>query len=198
MKARLTFAFLIITLAFCSQLHAQASQFSIDQSPLPPPTARVNDLANIIDDTIEAQIEAKLKAFEEKTNPKVEIAVVTVKTTGDRAIFDYSMAVARGWKIGSKDDDNPSALLMVAVDDRKYFTQVSKDLEDELPDGLVGQLQRTYLVPAFKEKNYSKGINDTIDAYIRTIEARKSGASATQTPAGTQSKSRSMPFGCYE
>ena len=92
-----------------------------------------------------------------------------MKTTGDRPIFDYSLAVARGWKIGSKAQDNPSALLLVAIDDRKYFTQVSKDLEDELPDGVVGNLQRQYLVPEFKKGNYGKGISDTIDAYIATI-----------------------------
>ena len=87
----------------------------------------------------------------------------------ERPIFDYSLAVARGWKIGSKAQDNPSALLLVAIDDRKYFTQVSKDLEDELPDGVVGNLQRQYLVPEFKKGNYGKGISDTIDAYIATI-----------------------------
>jgi uncharacterized protein len=72
-------------------------------------------------------------------------------------------------------------LLFVAIDDRKYFTQVSRDLEDELPDGLVGQLQRQYLVPEFKKGNYAKGISDTIDAYIRTIEQRQSGQSAPTT-----------------
>jgi len=133
------------------------------------PTGFVNDYAGVIDTATKQQLETKLKSLKETTNPSVEIAVAVVKTTGGRDIFDYSLAVARGWKIGSKDDDNPSALLFVAIDDRKYFTQVSRDLEDELPDGLVGSLQRQYLVPEFKKGNYGKGISDTIDAYIDTI-----------------------------
>ncbi|HJS51946.1 MAG TPA: TPM domain-containing protein, partial [Pyrinomonadaceae bacterium] len=92
--------------------------------------------------------------------------------------------VARGWGIGSKGDDNPSALLFIAIDDRKYFTQVSRDLEDELPDGLVGSLQRQNLVPEFKKGNYAKGISDTVESYISTIEQRSSGTSASPTPVG--------------
>ncbi len=194
MKFQQTIATFFIVLVTGFTAFSQTKPFSINESPLPAPTAMVNDYANVIDDATEAQIEQKLRDFKAKTNPQVEIAVVTIKTTGERAIVEYSLAVARGWKIGSKDDDNPSALMMIAVDDRKYFTQVSKDLEDELPDGLVGQLQRQYLVPAFKQFNYTKGVNDTVDAYIRTIEERKSLPSAT--PIGSE-KSDKMPSGCY-
>ena len=155
-------------------------------SPLGPSTGFVNDYAGVIDAATKQQLENKLTAFKQKTT--VEIAVAVVRTTGDRDIFDYSLAVARGWKIGSDQDDNPGALLFVAIDDRKYFTQVSRDLEDELPDALAGSLQRQYLVPEFRKQNYSKGIADTVDAYVRTIEQRASGV-ATPTPvAGERSR----------
>jgi uncharacterized protein len=152
---------------------AQESQpWSQNTSPLPPPTGHVNDYAGVIDTATKQQLENRLRAFKESSEKHVEIAVAVVRTTGDRPIFDYSLAVYRGWGIGSKADDNPGALLLVAIDDRKYFTQVGKDLEDELPDGLVGSLQRQYLVPEFKKGNYSKGISDTIEAYINAIEGK--------------------------
>ena len=175
------FAFLILLLAAAMVLSQDSQPFSINNSPLPAPTGFVNDYAGVIDVATKQQLEQKLKAFKNKTNPSVELAVAVVKTTGGRDIFDYSLAVARGWKIGSKDDDNPSALLFIAIEDRKYFTQVSRDLEDELPDGAAGSLQRQYLVPEFKKGNYAKGISDTIDAYIATIEAKTSG-NPTPTP----------------
>src|SRR5438128_1603298 len=168
-------SFFIVLVLFIAAGHACAQStepFSINNSPLPPPTGFVNDYAGVIDAATKQQIEAKLKAFKEKTKPSVEIAVAVVKTTGDRPIYDYSLAVARGWKIGSKEDDNPGALLFVAIDDKKYFTQISKDLEGDLPDGIVGSLQRQFLVPEFKKGNYGKGISDTIDAYIQTIESK--------------------------
>jgi len=170
-----TAALLLIT-AGSPVFSQDPTPWSQNVSPLPSPTGPVNDYAGVIDPATKANLETKLKSF--KTTAGVEIAVVVVRTTGERPIFDYSLAVARGWGIGSKEGDNPSALLFVAIDDRKYFTQVSKDLEDELPDGLVGNLQRQFLVPEFKKGDYAKGISDTVDAYIRTINERRGGIAA--------------------
>jgi uncharacterized protein len=177
----------IMCLASLGVFSQESKPFSINESPLPAPTSPVTDLAGVLDAAAKQSLEKRLIEFRDKTNPRVELAVAIVRTTGDRPIFDYSLAVARGWKIGSKETDNPSALLFIAVDDRKYFTQVSRDLEDELPDGLVGQLQRQYLVPAFRQGNYTKGVTDTMEAYIRTIEAKQTGeappaAGTTQKP----------------
>ena len=169
-----------------------AKPFSINESPLPAPTSPVMDYAGVLDANAKQALEQKIIAFRDSTNPKTELAVAIVSTTNDRPIFDYSLAVARGWKIGSKEQDNPSALLFIAVNDRKYFTQVSKDLEDELPDGLVGQLQRQYLVPAFKQNDYGKGVSDTIDAYIRTIQAKQSGAPIPETTNQKKEKRSSV------
>jgi uncharacterized protein len=170
-RAPVKIRFFLSLLVFLLTIPAAFSQ----DAPLPASTGFVNDFAGVMDPAVKQQLETRLKEFKEKTNPQVEIAVVTVNTTGDRPIFDYSLRIAREWKIGSKEDDNPSALLLVAIGDRKYYTQVSRDLEDELPDGIVGSLQRQYLVPEFKQGNYSKGIADTIDAYIKTIEAKQNG-----------------------
>jgi uncharacterized protein len=193
------FFFLVATLFIAATGAAQnAEPWSQNTSPLPAPTGFVNDYAGVIDAPTKQQLETKLKTLKESTNPAVEIAVVVVKTTGERAIFDYSLAVARGWKIGSKEDDNPSALLMVAIDDRKYFTQISKDLEDELPDGLVGSLQRQYLVPEFKQGNYGKGISDTIDAYIATIKNKGTATPTPQKPAAERGSTGGFPiFGIF-
>lgn len=190
-KASYFFAVLI----FCMTANFAFSQtdqpFSINESPLGAPTSPVMDYAGVLDAAAKQALEKRIIEFRDRTNPKVELAVAVVKTTGDRAIFDYSLAVARGWKIGSKEDDNPSALLFVAIDDRKYFTQVSKDLEDELPDGVVGQLQRQNLVPAFRQGNYAKGITDTIEAYIRTIETKGNvAAPPVNAPPSGQTRGR--------
>src|SRR5687768_11470493 len=168
--------FLFGTLAAFGQ---SGSDFSLNTSPLPAPTSPINDYVGVFDPAAKAALEKRVIDY--KTATGVELAVAVVNTTGDRPILEYSLAVARGWGIGSKADDNPSALVFVAIDDRKYFTQVSRNLEDELPDGLVGSLQRQHLVPEFRNRNYAKGISDTIEAYIRTIDAKRSGT-ATPTP----------------
>lgn len=195
------FFLLIFGFAASKTFSQNNQQFNINTSPLPAPTGAVNDYVGVIDAQTKQRLEQKLKDLKARNNPPIELAVAVVDTTGERPIFDYSLAVARGWGIGSKELDNPSALLLIAISDRKYFTQVSRDLEDELPDGLVGSIQRQYLVPEFKKANYSKGIEDTIDAYIDAIEKRTSGTinpNATPTP-GQRTNSRNaagFPVGC--
>jgi uncharacterized protein len=142
-------------------------------SPLPPPTGHVNDYVGVFDSGTMTRLETRLRNYRESSG--IEIAVAVVSTTGGRDIYDYSLAVARGWGIGASGDYDPAALLLVAIEDRKYFTQISRDLEGELTDGLAGSLQRQYLVPEFRKGNYAKGIEDTITAYIETIDRRRAG-----------------------
>src|SRR5687768_7344502 len=111
-------ACLIVCLAAMSALAQEATPtpWSSEVSPLPPPTGPVNDYAGVIDEQTKAALNKRLTDYQRSSG--VEFAVAVVRTTGERPIFDYSLAVGRGWGIGAKEDDNPSALLLVAVDDR--------------------------------------------------------------------------------
>jgi uncharacterized protein len=148
------------------QANAQSAK-----SPLPAPTGYVNDYANVIDAQTKSRLETVLTNLKQREN--IEIAVVTVPSTNGEDIFDYSLAVARGWGIGAKGGDKAGLLLLVAINDHKYFTQVSDHLEGDLPDGLVGQIQRERLVPQFKKGNYSQGIYDTVQAYAATLAEKR-------------------------
>lgn len=159
----LLFAFLLIVIS----AHGQTT------SPVPPPVpfTPVVDNANVIDAATRQRLETIYNNLKQRAN--IEFAVLTVPTTGDLDIFDFSLAVARGWGIGAKDGDKAGILLVVAVNDRKYFTQISRHLEADLTDGMSGQIQRERLVPAFRQGNYSKGILDTIQAYFATVAEKR-------------------------
>ena len=139
--------------------------------PLPVPFNPIVDNANVIDAATRQRLESIYLNLKERGN--IEYAVLTVDTTGGLDIFDYSLRVARGWGIGSKEGEKAGFLLVVAIQDRKYFTQVSRHIEGDLPDGLSGQIQRERLVPAFRQGNYSKGILDTIQSYAATLAAKR-------------------------
>ncbi len=165
--------------------------------PLPSPFTPIVDYAHVIDPETRQKLESIYVNLKERAN--IEFAVVTVDTTGDQDIFEYSLAVARGWGIGSKGGEKAGFLLLVAIKDRKYFTQVSDHLEGDLNDGLVGQIQRERLVPQFKKGNYSQGIYDTIQVYVATlaekrgfsIEGIDQGYAYRETPRETGISSRS-------
>jgi uncharacterized protein len=139
--------------------------------PLPSPFSPVVDTAGVIDAQTKARLETIYQNLKQRED--IEFAVVTVPTTGDRDIFEYSLAIARGWGIGSKEGDKAGFLLVVAINDRKYFTQMSRHLEGDLPDGLIGQIQRERLVPQFRQGNYSRGISDTVQAYVATLATKR-------------------------
>ena len=172
------------------------------QSPLPAPTGYVNDYARVIDDTNKQWMETTLRNLDREQ--QIQFAVVTIDSTKGTAIFDYSLSVARGWGIGSKETSKPSLLLLVAIADRQYFTHVSRHLEGDLPDGLVGEIQRARLVPAFRAGQYGQGLSDTINEYISEMAAKRGFSTdkvfATRvnepTPPRTTTgtNSRSSPF----
>jgi uncharacterized protein len=162
------------------------------KSPLPPPTGYVNDYVGVINRATRTELETTLTNLDREQ--KIQFAVAVVDTTGGQDIAEYSRDVARGWGLGSKDTNKPSLLLLVAIKDRKYFTQVSRHLEGDLPDGLAGQIQREKLVPAFRESNYGGGIRETTYEYIRTV-ARKQGFSTDKIFASGATAPRTRDSG---
>jgi len=164
----LGFASAILFLAVSTTALADTAKSPI---PLPSPFTPIVDSANVIDADTRKKLESIYLNLKQRAD--IEFAVVTVDTTGDQDIFDYSLAVARGWGIGSKEGDKAGFLLLVAIKDRKYYTQVSRHLEGDLNDGLVGQIQRERLVPQFKKQNYSQGIYDTVQAYVATLAVKR-------------------------
>src|ERR1051326_4626608 len=99
------FLFPILALALMLTASLSASAQTM-QSPLPQPTGYVNDYAAVIDSATKNRMETTLGNLDREQ--QIQFAVVTVNTTGGQDIFDYSLAVARGWGIGSKDTSKPS------------------------------------------------------------------------------------------
>ena len=169
-KPLLLFAFALLLgacgLVRVTEVRAQTAQCPI---PLPQPFNPIVDNAHVIDAETRQKLESIYLNLKQRAD--IEFGVVTVDTTGDQDIFDYSLATYRCWGIGTKTNDG--FLLMIAVKDRKYYTQVGYHLEGDLNDGVVGAIQRERLVPRFKEANYSQGIYETVQAYVATLGEKR-------------------------
>ncbi|MDQ1707458.1 MAG: uncharacterized protein QOJ88_669 [Pyrinomonadaceae bacterium] len=178
-------------------LWAQTGQPPI---PLPSPFTPIVDNANVIDGPTRDKLGAIYNNLKERAN--IQFAVVTIDTTGGQAIEDYALALYRGWGIGSKENDG--FLLLLAVKDRKYYTEVGYHLEGDLNDGLVGQIQRELLVPQLKKGNYSQGVFDTVQAYVATLAAKRNfsvdgidqSKAYRATPATGRTQSRGQSNSC--
>src|SRR5262245_9582699 len=105
----------LFTLVLAVPFLAAAQSTTQSPVPLPVPFTPVVDNANVIDADTRTRLETLYTNLKDKAD--IEFAVLTVPTTGDLDMFDYSLAVARGWGIGSKDGEKNGLLLVVAIQD---------------------------------------------------------------------------------
>jgi uncharacterized protein len=161
---------LVSTVAFFSCL--LLTSFAAASTPEPPAVPRdyVVDLAGVMNDNAKAQLNALLHELEQKTT--AQVLVLTVQSLDGEEIRSFGLKTAEKWKLGQKGKDN-GALLIVAVQDRKYTIEVGYGLEGVLPDSLVGTIGREYLVPYFRKGDYSSGISAATLAVIQTIAAQE-------------------------
>lgn len=152
-----------------SQTPAPAASPGKVEGPLPAPVGFVNDYAKVIDYETRQRLEEKLSRLRERAN--VEFAVATVETTGGQPIFDYSLAVARGWRIGSKETGD-GLLLLLATKDRKWHIQLSRSLEPVLTKADLTEAG-TGAQTLYREGKHGEGIYKCVDDLIATLAEKK-------------------------
>lgn len=118
------------------------------------PTGYVTDLAGVIQPQTKAKLEALCLELEQKTG--AQLAVVTVKSLDGNEIQPYANDLYKQLGIGKKKEDN-GVMLLVAPNERKYWTEVGYGLEPIINDARAGDAGRL-LVPFFRQGDYSGGI----------------------------------------
>lgn len=158
------------------RLHHAAALFVLLCLSLVPPaalaqtfpalTGRVVDGANLLKPEERAALEAKLKAYEDKTSDQVVVA--TVSSLEGTSIEDYANRLFRTWQLGQKKNDN-GALLLVAPGERKVRIEVGYGLEGALTDALSKVIITTAIAPQFQKGNFAGGIDAGIDAILSIL-----------------------------
>ena len=130
-------------------------------------TAPVLDLANVIDETDEALLTAKLDAFEEANQR--QFVVVTVPSLDGYEISDYGYQLGRHWGLGDE-ENNDGIILLVAPNERKVRIEVGYGLEAIIPDGLAYDIIEQDIIPRFKADDMSGGIVAGADRIVTQLE----------------------------
>jgi uncharacterized protein len=150
------------------------------------PQGYVNDFAGVLSPAAKAQLTALCTEVDQKTH--AQIAVVTVKSLDGQAAEDYAVDLATKWGIGPKQADR-GILILLAVDDRKYWTSVGYGLEPILPDGKVGGFGRE-AVPLLRAGDYSGAVL-LITRRVADVIAADQGVTLTgNSPAPVRSAPR--------
>lgn len=132
----------------------------------------IYDFANVLSAEELSKIESVLLHYEDTTS--TQIAVLIEPDLNGIDVFDRAMFIARNWQIGQAQKNN-GILLYIAVNDHKYQTIVANGAQGKLNDGLVGEIQREFLVPALKAGNYFSAILNTVNAYCDALNGEFTG-----------------------
>jgi uncharacterized protein len=135
---------------------------------IPKPTGYVNDFAGVLSSADRRELDRFLSSVSSAIS--VEIAVVTVSSTGDP--WDYATRLYDAWKIGNRETDE-GLLILVSLDPRQVVMETGYGLEGVLPDGRVGEILDRYVVPELSAGNYALGLYRGAEAAARIIANEK-------------------------
>lgn len=105
---------------------------------LPAPSSHVSDFAGVIDADTKTRLDNLLKGVKDKS--KIDLYVAVVDSTGAQEISAFSQQLARDWNIGAKTSRDKSLLLVVSAGSKSSFTQFTRSVQADLPDGVLGEM----------------------------------------------------------
>lgn len=162
----MTFPIRQLFLAFSILLQFTSFAQTLDREGIPDvptPYRLVNDFAQMISNENKAALEEKLLTYNDSTS--TQIYIVTVESIGDYSIEDFALRLGRKWQIGQKDKNN-GILILVSKQDRKVDIEVGYGLESYVTDYDSRAIIQDLIIPAFKQNNYYKGLDEATDRLI--------------------------------
>lgn len=150
----------LLPLLILLALSAYAQEFP----PSPNPPRLVNDYTGTLTPDEWQTLESKLTAYNDSTS--TQISIVILSTTYDYPISQYAFQLGEKWGIGRKEKNN-GALILVAKDDREVFIATGYGLEGAIPDALAKRIVEMQLVPAFKQGQFYRGLNEATDTMMK-------------------------------
>lgn len=162
---RALFLSMVVGVVFCASYQGTNSRAQ-EKTRLPARTGYVNDFANVVDDATRQRLDAVLNNVKKRTG--IELNLATVQTTGNQGIFEFSRQLAGNWGVGSRNSSGKTLLLVVSVDEKTVFTQLSRSVQGELPEGILGELNQRVRGP-ISSGLFSQGLTDWVDHFIAAL-----------------------------
>ncbi len=143
------------------------------------PQGYVNDFAGVMDADSRQKITALCEELDQKAD--AQLAVVTIHTLEGDTASNFANRLFEKWRVGPKGKDR-GVMVLLAVNDRQYWTEVGYGLEPILPDGKVGGFGRQML-PLLRQSQYGAALLQIASQVASTI-AEDRGVTLTQPAPG--------------
>ena len=135
------------------------------------PTGLFLDLAEVFSPEEEEMLSETIRHFEAKTGG--QLRVLTVETTGNFPIEEFSLDVTNKWKLGYEGKGN-CVLLTLAIRDHRDRIEVGRSWESVLTDVRCGEILRS-IVPELRAEQYAEACAKAVrslEAFFPENEAR--------------------------
>ena len=143
----------------------------------PVPAQYFNDYAQVVSPSVALQLNQTLENFERDTSDQIIVAIFP-KMQSDSSIEDYTIRVAREWRVGQKVRNN-GAVLFVFVQDHKMFLQVGYGLEGALPDAICKRIIDEQIAPRFKTGDFDGGVTAGVQGIMAATKGEYKGTGST-------------------
>jgi uncharacterized protein len=117
--------------------------------------------------------------LDQKAN--AQLTIVTIHTLEGDTAQDFANRLFEKWGVGPKGKDR-GVMVLLAVGDRKYWTEVGYGLEPILPDGKVGGFGRQML-ELLRQNQYGAALLQISSQIASTIAQDKGVTLSQQAPA---------------
>lgn len=176
----------ILSLLLACALPALAGTYRADEIPNVQRMDRrryVSDPDGILSAGAVARIDSVCASLRERG--LAQVAVVAVDDIAGGDTFSFAVELFRDWGVGSAKSNNGLGILLVK-DLREIRFVTGGGLEGILPDALCKRIQLNYMLPAFREGDYSAGMVAGVEAAATILEGGEvdlSGDGGDELPA---------------
>lgn len=160
---------IILALACCNV--ALARQYRVKDVPNVQIENRYRFTSNpdgILSQSAVAQIDSI--CYDLRHRGIAQVAVVAVEEIDRDDVFDFAYELFSKWGVGSKSDSGIGILLVEEAREIRFITGYG--VEGALPDAICKRIQTQYMLPHFRQGDYSSGMV----AGIAAIQARLNGS----------------------
>ncbi|MGH6653028.1 MAG: TPM domain-containing protein [Sphingopyxis sp.] len=154
---------------------------------IPKLTGPVMDLADQLDPTQEAALDAKLRGYQSATQQ--QFVVVTLPDLEGYDISDWGYRMGNAWKLGDAERDD-GLILIVAPKERRMRFEVGDGIEGVFPDAMAWTIIRDDITPRFKAGDIPGGIDAGVDAAIKQLQLTPEEAAARAAAADKAERDR--------
>ena len=179
---RLVLLLLLLALPMASRAQddgVSSADTVIPNKPNPP--RLVNDFVGVLSSTERAQLEQKLRRYNDSTSSQVTIVIV--RTTEPYPIGDFAFQVGRKWGVGQQGKNN-GIVIAWATQTRKVYISVGYGLEGAIPDAIAKRIITNLITPAFRQQQYYQGLDAATTEIFQRAGGEYKGDPETDTGEG--------------